>query len=506
MGVNSLTRIRDFSPDSMSYVDVARNFVSGRGLSQSSLGFGRARFSPDDPIPAPFTAHAPGFSVLIALTALTGLSFTDAALLLPIVFLAACLAAAFLLARACYDEGIAWLSVAALLNYYPLRHVAAVAWSETTATFFVLITLWFLVRSIEETTPLRLCLAGVCAGLAVTIRYPMLPIVGVAALTLSVPSARMPRLRDRALWLIVGVAVGAGPMLARNVLVSGSIAGSAPNPVQTPLLTNFIAAAWSLAEYYRAYYLELPPRVLEMRIAVASLAAAAVVLAWQRRLRDVVADVFVRRGSVWVGLWAVAYLGFLVVTRSITWFDDINHRLTVEAGVCLVLLWIALAVKTVRANFIVCSVVAAGLLFAGIAREVRFFREHAPVVRDAMPPTPRLLWIKARTTERDLIIGDYTLDISFFLDGRRTITFEHYPYTMKPTRELLSAYVRRHCREYEHVYLIVKDWHGGDHYAWRRSFGPFIAELATTAGRYPEYTLVERLADSFIFRVTPDCR
>src|SRR5262249_35128120 len=142
----SVTRIREYTPDSMSYVDVARNFVAGRGLSQSALGFGRASFTPDDPIPSPFTAHAPGFSILVAAASRTSLSFENTVLVLAALFFGLSMVAAFLLARECYGDAVAWLAIAMLLNYYPLRHAAAVGWSETTAIFMAFCALWLLAR------------------------------------------------------------------------------------------------------------------------------------------------------------------------------------------------------------------------------------------------------------------------------------------------------------------------------------------------------------------------
>src|SRR5262245_41238413 len=82
-GVNSLSRLRKFSPDSMNYVDVAKNFVAGRGLVQSTLGFNVPRFSIDDTSPTPLISQPPVYPLLIGLFSCLGVSCANAALLIP---------------------------------------------------------------------------------------------------------------------------------------------------------------------------------------------------------------------------------------------------------------------------------------------------------------------------------------------------------------------------------------------------------------------------------------
>ena len=70
--------------------------------------------------------------------------------------------------------------------------------------------------------------------------------------------------------------------------------------------------------------------------------------------------------------------------------------------------------------------------------------------------------------------------VKFFFWPRKAIVFEHYPYTAKLEHENLSAYLKRHCGDFDRAYLIVRDWYGKDRVAWRRAFGPFVA--AVTSG------------------------
>ena len=505
LAFNSLTRIREFTPDSMSYVDVARNFAEGRGLSQSALGFGRASFAVDEVIPAAWTGHAPGFSIAIALLSRAGVSFENAALALAALFYGSSLVVAFFLAREVYDEAVAWLVVAVLLNYYPLRHTAAVGWSETQAVLCALTVLWLLARYYHRSRGSgHAVLVGLFTGLAFATRYPMFPLVPVAAIAIA--SRRSPRLlRDGALFAF-GAACSAGPVLARNLAVSGTIAGAASNIHYTRVRTHMINALWALSEYYEPYYLEAPPRRLELWILLAGVLVASIALAYQRRLKAVLAETFLRiDGPRWIALWGVAYIPFIIIVRSITWFDDISDRLIVPGSVALAVLMTAFAVRAMRLGRAAVIAITGLLVATALAREAMFTARHAPVSR-GVPPTPRLTWIANNTTARDLVIGDYTMDLPFYFPHRKAITFEHFPYTNRPSDEMLDAYLGRHCREFDHVYLIVHDWYGTNRGAWIEAFGSMIADLMTGAeGRHPRFQRIAVLADSSVFRVTTAC-
>jgi hypothetical protein len=69
--------------------------------------------------------------------------------------------------------------------------------------------------------------------------------------------------------------------------------------------------------------------------------------------------------------------------------------------------------------------------------------------------------------------------------------------------ENLAAYLKRHCADYDRAYLIVRDWHGQDAMSWRRAFGPFVARLIRgDTAPYPEFSLLTRLEDSYVFQVS----
>jgi hypothetical protein len=73
---NTATRIGRFSPDSMNYVNVARNIAEGNGITQPTLGFNQPRINPDDDIPAPLIAQPPLYPLLISWGTRIGVSAT----------------------------------------------------------------------------------------------------------------------------------------------------------------------------------------------------------------------------------------------------------------------------------------------------------------------------------------------------------------------------------------------------------------------------------------------
>jgi len=84
-GYNSLTRTRNFSEDSMNYIDVARNIERGSGITQSTLGFNQPRFLSDSEFPVPLTAQPPIYPLFIALTSQTGISPENMSLIISFV-------------------------------------------------------------------------------------------------------------------------------------------------------------------------------------------------------------------------------------------------------------------------------------------------------------------------------------------------------------------------------------------------------------------------------------
>jgi hypothetical protein len=236
-GVNSLTRRLNFSPDSMNYVDIARNINAGRGIVQNSLGFNQIHFSPTDQIPSPVTSQPPLYPLLIAAVSQFGIPEASASLLVAVFSYALGLLVAYLLARELYNgDPTALLSVSFLLNYYPLALVSSFAWSESVGIAIVLLFMWLLAlrHRLKETSLVTsnrtLFVAGLAAGLAFSTRYGLLPVflLGILVLLVEKDNGNQ-KLRDLT-WYVVGFALPASAVLVRNYYLSRAFMGGNPNP------------------------------------------------------------------------------------------------------------------------------------------------------------------------------------------------------------------------------------------------------------------------------------
>src|SRR5262249_33735354 len=142
LAVDGVTRSHRFTPDSMNYTDVARHVRAGKGISQATVGFNQPHFSLDAVAPVPMTTQAPLYPLLIAALGLTGVSLETAAALAPALAGGLVLLLVFAVARRAYGTDVALLSVALAAAYAPLRVASTTAWSETTGTTLVLLSIW----------------------------------------------------------------------------------------------------------------------------------------------------------------------------------------------------------------------------------------------------------------------------------------------------------------------------------------------------------------------------
>jgi len=410
-GFNSLTRLRQFSPDSMNYVDVARNIVNGRGITQSTLGYNQHHFVVEGEIPTPFVTQPPIYPLLIALTSRFAIAYPDAALLVSAIFYGLVLWMAFLMVRAWYDEPAALLSVACLLFYYPLLRVSAFAWSEPVGIAFCFAAFWLLAhtRQASARQSQRVFLAGLVMGLAFGTRYAFLPAVPVGMLVLIEPRDWRRTVRNAALFGI-GFTLPAGLVLAHNWLQTGTLTGPTPNaPIMTLLGDMNDIVRWTCSSYLGEN--NLPQQAL----LTASLVVCGLALIAQRRLLRVLRAVFVDEKRYLLWLWPLAYFAFILWLRRRIYFEALDPRLIAPAGVMLAILWATLVSKVTTLATRYYYLPALALAVLGIGREANVAVTRPPVSFDQIiANSERYTWIAENTTDRDLIIGDATMDIPFF--------------------------------------------------------------------------------------------
>ncbi len=187
-----------------------------------------------------------------------------------------------------------------------------------------------------------------------------------------------------------------------------------------------------------------------------------------------------------------------MVQRSLIHFDGVGPRLVAPATVAMALLLAGLVSRAFRAPRGLTLALALAAAAAFLAREA--LRIQSPTVTDAAraAASPRVVWVAENTTAADLVIGDDTMDIPFYLDRPLVVSFSPFPYTDRPTYEHLTAFARG---RYERAFLVLRNRYRcvAD---WRWAYGDFIADVV--AGRtaaYPGVTELARLRDGYVFEL-----
>lgn len=508
-GFNVLTRKGRFTPDSFNYIDVARNVLEGRGLSQTSLGYNAVTFSPRDRGPTFFLRQGPMYPLFIAGLGAAGLPLPVAALAISLLAYAATLLAAYLLSRDLYGRRVAFLAVGALTVYFPLRACARAAWSEAACVAFTYVAFWLLATS-ERRVRLRyslLMLAGLACGFAFALRYASAVLFVAGLLALVVWRDRAQTLRRFFSYLNGGAPIVVA-VLFHNFATCGSLQGPAHTPSEMPLSVNVIYAAKALVGNYLAAGNWLTRSGRWRLVAAQALALGVLTL--------VVFLVRARGGGVfgWLGrllfsgmrrvltLWLVIYVAFLIYSASRINIDTIDYRLMAPGGVALVILLAAYFVQglaVVRRAAVGLAIVIAAL---AVTREAVIAVVRPPAdIQQVIESSERLTWVAENTTPDDLIIGQDTVDIAFFFDRRMVVSFSPYPYTKRPTYDEVLTYVDHVSNPYETAYLILRDKYRNEKH-WKHYLGAFVADIAAgRTERYPRIRLLTKLQDGYVFLI-----
>jgi len=494
---NVVTRIGRFSPDSMNYVNVARYITEGHGITQPTLGFSQPRINPDDDIPAPLIAHPPLYPLLISWVSWIGVSAPVSALLVSAGAVALIFILVFQLAAGLYDERVALTSMGLLLFYGPLRYIAGFAWSDPVAIALMLFCLLLLIR--KSAAGIFVFTAGLLAGLAFATRYAFFPLLPVGAAFLIIRSPSAWRIRNICFYGF-GFALVASSVWGHNFIAKGSLM---PPSQRAPAdLSETIATAFQ--SIFGRYLIGLSP-TLQFCLFGLSLLVCAISLFKSGILRRT-RELLLANNRYLLLAWSVIYLVFIVVERS-AWFfgeDRANEmlRIAAPAGIVLVICWTSLLINGLNIPLSGISIIVVLLLSVAIWREARTMTQVARFdLQQQVRYFPRLAWIAAHTSNADLIIGEDTVDIPFFISGRRTLSFSPYPITEYATYDLIESYSRRHCASFENVFIVLPNYDMSEE-QWRAKYGNFFADLMFGyIEKYPGITLVQRLQDSFVFKV-----
>jgi 4-amino-4-deoxy-L-arabinose transferase-like glycosyltransferase len=489
-GTIAITSGRNFTTDSMNYVDVASNLRLGRGLLQSTLGFNTPDFAPDAPIPVPFTSQPPLYPISIGMLSLSGVSLVDAAVLVALLGYALVLLLGYLLAAQLYDEPVGLLVVAALLFYQPLTLVANHAWSETLAMSLALLSLWLLARTLQGRGRLvrGALLGGVAGGLAFDTRYSFsLLLILVLAGTVAELVASRGRKRKAEAPAIGGTYAGAFMLVAAPVLLHNWATARAVLPSYNPSTIGMLENTGSALESLFGSYAEVGDATqLEIGITVCVIVLLLVGLLRHRRMVGRwLGDTFFQSGRYLLIMWAAAYTTLLIVLRSIYHFDDLEPRLLLPAGITLVVAMAAFAARALRIGRGLGLVVAILAAIAALSLQFGALPPSSVETGAEERPLPAYLeWLAQNTTDEDLIISKDAVDIPFRLGRSGAVSYSPYPYTVRLQYSKVQELARYKCADYRHIFLAASVI-GQDEQHNRVDYGEFITDL--TLLRYQQY-------------------
>ncbi len=503
---NSITRMQQFSPDSLTYIDVAQNWAAGRGLAHSAwISYGPRDWAAQ-PLLSPCTLWAPLYPLAIGMLGWMGMPVWMAALTLPFVGLLLFLAAIYALCRHLYNDTAAWFSVAALSVYGPVYLCARYAWSEMPALACLAWAYWFLL-SARENRKARLLVSGVLFGLAFSARYVLFPAVGLGVLMLAWSSCTTKKtpVLSRVALLLIGFGAVAAMAVGHNWLSDGTLLGPARAASQIGFWTNLkhaayvlcfgaIPAGWTAADPAAAHgWLWAGLGVLCLILAVLDGRLGAVRCAMNTSARCL------------LPLWGMGYMLMLVVYRSMVEIDPIGPRLLAPGLAFLVPPLIAAAVAWVGPAKRCYRAVLALLIAAAAFQEFQVYLANPPMAFVSHQlDSPRLRWVAQNTTERDLLIGDSTMDIPVYSGFRHTVCllpkdsqqFLDYPG--------LKVFLKNHIKDFDRAFVLLRagipNTSPGDEAQWKEAFGPFVTDLVfNRLADYPEISPGPEVRRSHVF-------
>jgi hypothetical protein len=495
-GYSSLTRRRHFSPDSMIYVQVARNWLEGRGLSLDILYFPMHRYPAHYDFPHPFVHFPPLYPFAIAALGRLGVELRDAALAIPVLALAGVLIVGPALMWRLYDARTALVALTFLLLLYPLAHVSQAAWSETPAILLWLLSLLVTVRGGNGASPFWHLLGGLLGGLAFATRYAFaltLPLGVVTAFASGRGRRRWTNAAAHAAaWMLVGL-----PVLIRSWTIAGYPLGPPRTPKVIPLGVNVLDGVRVVAGHYASARYEVA------QLLATGMAFLACVVWLFRTRRSGLAharELLVSGQRFILPLWAVSIGFFLVAAAAQVNLPLSVPRLMVVVSVCTALVAAAIVARAVPLRTRTLWAMATGVALAQSVALGRAIASSPPInERKYFRESQRLQWVARQTTPDDLLIADDAWDLGF--DRRRKVViFSYHNVPVHPLTGpglcVLLSWAR--CEEHDNVYLILRDT-VAERERWMKE--PFLADLMS--GRLEPYPHVEhlgRLDDAYVYR------
>jgi hypothetical protein len=510
---NTLKLDAVFTPDSVFYIDSARNLLKGNGLVNSMAEL-HGLAETDSKLPQPMTQWAPLYPALIAGTSLFGGTEPLRALLLSTAFLFAVLLMAYFLVARLYDPWTALVSTALLLHTPPLLLASRAAWSETTGIALALASLWVMCWARDRNEGGRRAFltaglaSGLVAGLAVTARYALTPLAAVGLLFCLDSKSKEVTLA-RATGFTLGFSLLAGPVFGRNLYYSGRLGG-------TPWGSGGAEIFEGLGRLPQALMAMALPEHFLARATYLILIATLVGVAGFRALRGGVAESVKRadlRGNRGLLLlWPAAYTVFLVYAQARVRIDPIDARLILPASIVLFALLVASALRFLTDRRSVLAPVAFLVLAAAIHSEAsaysltRGLSKLVPIhdFNTKRVRSETLDWLNENRGENALLVVERGIDYPLYLGTTHVAFFSKLRTPGKALdyntlKRFLTAGNR--CAAYGKILLVIPA-RGHDVFERSEESGQFVADLAgANLAAYPAIASVAQLEDGAVYEI-----
>lgn len=502
LGASALLRPALVGNDAFGYLDVARNVANGEGIVQRAVGFNAAELPADAAGPAPYTAQAPAFPLLVALAVRSGLPPIPALLLVQALALLALFPLAHRIASAAWGGAAGWLAAGLCATPVLFPGFLHRGWSELPALAFALASLAIDsdAESAETRPGARLGAAfasGLAAGASFGVRYAFAGggVIGVLRRLWG------PRRDFRAAALFaLGWLTVAGPVMLRNVRITGHPLG-APHAVYPLSLERVLAEAIEALAGHRLGGLAV----------LAGLAAAALAALAVRREGSWRAawSALSGRGPAAMALWAALSLALVVAARTRVGFDAIGLRLLVPTLVTLLFYGVGLLTVALRPDVRVARRSAA-LLVAACALLAAVSEWRLGTVPDdatRIEVTPVLAWIRDHSRPDDLLVAENGANLPYYFrqpsgSPRLVVCVASPPYMRAFHAEDLAGLAAQHhaTNPRARTWLIV--YRHADAGAEGEEPG-LLVRLARGAAPGPGLLLEAELADVRVYRVDP---
>ncbi len=385
------------------------------------------------------------------------------------------------------------ISLLFCLITYPFTYLFSWFWSETLSTLVFFAFLFWSVKALKSGKLYAWYILGVMGGIAFAIKYVLIALFlfgyvlliietlfylakGIGGNKIGREKINLKIFLAKLVLFSVGWGICAVPLLIRNYNLTGAFLGYTRERSEISLLENLSYAISAILNSWfdpKFVPLEIQPQIIVVFILFFTLF---VVL---RGRYGRVINWICSWETLILLLWAIFYIGVVVVYSSIYNIDIIGVRLLSPAFLSLILLVSGLVSEVFGITRVLCIVLCGlGILVFSVSYPYR--SDDFPPLRE-LSQKERVKWVCRNTTAEDLILGDSTFDLTIFCGTRRSVCF--VPGSKKdlpPDYEMVKTIHKNLDTTKGKLYVVVRKALPLDkHFKsdWNRWFGEFLTEL-----------------------------